>query len=223
MAPGWYPPEHATTQAYGFCFTPDGRVVLVQAHDGFFNLPGGQLEPGETAADALGREVAEEASARVTAGHYLACQHVWDPQAPAGPTSHYQIRWWARVELEPWNPSNDEYVARRLVAPSDVLPTLSWQRKEIAGRLLNLGAVRQRIARAMESEYGRYDQLPHADLPARPAFRHKTARPSPIYATLDQDVNDTVAGRRWSRGQMDRLSPPGPRTCPRRRAYRIVA
>jgi hypothetical protein len=32
MAPGWWPPEHLVTQACGFCFTPDGRVVLVQAH-----------------------------------------------------------------------------------------------------------------------------------------------------------------------------------------------
>jgi 8-oxo-dGTP pyrophosphatase MutT (NUDIX family) len=145
MAPGWYPPEDSVTQAYGFCFTPDGRVVLVQAPDGFINLPGGQLEPGETAAAALAREVAEEASARVTAHRYLACQHVWDPQAPAGPTSHYQTRWWARVELAPWNPSDDEYVARRLVVPSDVLSTLSWQRKGIAGRLLELALAAERV------------------------------------------------------------------------------
>jgi ADP-ribose pyrophosphatase YjhB (NUDIX family) len=136
--------------------------VLVQAHDCFFNLPGGQLEPGETAADALGREVAEEASARVTACHYLACQHVWDPQAPAGPTSHYQTRWWARVELEPWHPSNDEYVARRLVAPSDVLPTLSWQRKEIAGRLLNRALAAERTYRHGDPGGGSAPSAPSA-------------------------------------------------------------
>jgi hypothetical protein len=44
MAPGWYPPEHAITQAYGFCFTDHRLVALVQSHDGFNNLPGGQLE-----------------------------------------------------------------------------------------------------------------------------------------------------------------------------------
>jgi hypothetical protein len=27
MAPGWYPPVHAITQSYGFCFTPDELVV----------------------------------------------------------------------------------------------------------------------------------------------------------------------------------------------------
>lgn len=62
---------------------------------------------------------------------------MWDPQKPAGPTSHYQTRWWARVELDPRHP-NDEKVARRLVPPENVLAGLSWRRKEIAGRLLRL-------------------------------------------------------------------------------------
>jgi NUDIX domain len=83
MAPGWYPPPDTITQSYGFCFTPDGLVVLVQAHDDFWNLPGGQLEAGETARDALVREVAEEACARVTACHYL-----------AGDDSGHWVAWW---------------------------------------------------------------------------------------------------------------------------------
>ena len=95
VAPGWYPPENAITQSYVSCVVPAGLVVLVQAHDDFWNLPGGQLEPGETARDALVREVAEEACARVTVCRYLACQHVWDPDAPDGRTSHYQTRWLA--------------------------------------------------------------------------------------------------------------------------------
>ena len=152
MAPGWYPPEHAITQAYGFCFTDHSLVALVHTPDGFNNLPGGQLEPGETAGDALVREVAEEASASVTACRYLACQHVWDPQAPNGPTSHYQTRWWARVELEPWNPCDDEYVARHLVAPSGVLSTLSRRCKEIAGRLVDLAVTAEHDVRSTAIE-----------------------------------------------------------------------
>jgi 8-oxo-dGTP pyrophosphatase MutT (NUDIX family) len=137
MAPGWYPPEHTITQAYGFCFTDHRLVAVVQTHDGFRNLPGGQLEPGETTRDALVRQVAEEACARVTACCYLACQHVWDPHAPDEPTSHYQTRWWARIELDPWQPAH-ETIARQLVPPGDVLTTLSWHRKQIARRLLDL-------------------------------------------------------------------------------------
>jgi 8-oxo-dGTP pyrophosphatase MutT (NUDIX family) len=135
MAPGWCPPADAITQAYGFCFTADGLVVVVQASDGFWNLPGGQLDEGETAAEALVREVAEEACARVVESRYLACQHVWDPHAPDGRTSHYQTRWWARVELDPWEPRH-EMIRRKLVTPDQVAATLSWSNTTIAERLL---------------------------------------------------------------------------------------
>ena len=59
------------------------------------------------------------------------------PPRPRGLTSHYQTRWWARIELDSWQP-NHETSARQLVAPGDVLTTLSWHRKQIAGRLLDL-------------------------------------------------------------------------------------
>lgn len=146
MAPGWYPPETAITQAYGFCFTPDGLVVVVQAEDGFWNLPGGQLEAGETARDALVREVAEEACAQVTDCRYLACQHVWDPHTPHGPTSHYQTRWWARVQLDPWEPRH-ETIQRRTVPPTQVLSTLSWKSTAIAARLLAAAVAHDRQTR----------------------------------------------------------------------------
>ena len=116
---------------------------------GFRNLPGGQLEASETARDALVREVAEEACARVTACRYLACQHVWDPNAPDGLTSHYQTRWWARIELDSWQPDH-ETVARQLVPPGDVLTTLSWRRKEIAGRLPDLALAAERAYRGAD-------------------------------------------------------------------------
>jgi hypothetical protein len=62
---------------------------------------------------------------------------VADPLNPDGRPSYYQTRWWARVELDPWEP-RDEMIGRRLVAPDQVLDLLSWRRKEIAHRLLHL-------------------------------------------------------------------------------------
>jgi NUDIX domain len=58
MAPGWWPPDGSVTQASGLCFDPGGRVVLVQLDDGFWTLPGGEVEPDETPLDTLLREVA---------------------------------------------------------------------------------------------------------------------------------------------------------------------
>lgn len=142
MAPGWYPPEERITQSYGLCFTASGKVVIVAERDGFWNLPGGQVEPGERPFDALVREVAEEACARVVRASFLVAQHVWEPQARTGRTSHYQTRWWARVELDPWAPRH-ETVARQLVAPELVAPTLSWTGKAIVCRLIEFRACRR--------------------------------------------------------------------------------
>jgi ADP-ribose pyrophosphatase YjhB (NUDIX family) len=38
----------------------DGRILLQQQHDGSWSLPAGALEPGETPAQAIVREVKEE-------------------------------------------------------------------------------------------------------------------------------------------------------------------
>jgi 8-oxo-dGTP pyrophosphatase MutT (NUDIX family) len=136
MAPGWRPPTHLVTQALGLCFTADGMVVMVTEDGLGWSLPGGTIEPGETMEQTLIREVAEEACARVVRHRYLACQHVADPYNPDGPPSYYQTRWWARVELDPWQPRY-ETLARRLVRPAWFLEALCWSRKEYAARLLD--------------------------------------------------------------------------------------
>jgi 8-oxo-dGTP pyrophosphatase MutT (NUDIX family) len=137
MAAGWMPPMQLVTQALGLCFTADGLVVLVTWDGRQWSFPGGTVEVGESVEQALVREVAEEACARVVRCRYLASQHVADPLNPEGIPSYYQSRWWARVELDPWQPQ-DEMVGRRLVTPDRVLDTLTWRHKEIAHRLLHL-------------------------------------------------------------------------------------
>jgi 8-oxo-dGTP pyrophosphatase MutT (NUDIX family) len=137
MAAGWMPPTQLVTQALGLCFTAEGLVVMVTWDGRQWSFPGGTVEDGESVEQALVREVAEEACARVVRCQYLASQHVADPLNPDGVPSYYQTRWWARVELDPWQPRH-EMTGRRLVPPDQVLDTLSWQRKEIAHRLLHL-------------------------------------------------------------------------------------
>jgi 8-oxo-dGTP pyrophosphatase MutT (NUDIX family) len=137
MAPWWRPPDEEVTQSYGFCFTGDGQVVLAASAPGLWNLPGGTIESGESPEEALVREVAEEACARVTALRYLAAQHVWDPENPSGRQGYYQSRWWARIELEEWDPRH-EMIARVIVPAVEVVPSLFWAEKTIAARLLDL-------------------------------------------------------------------------------------
>jgi 8-oxo-dGTP pyrophosphatase MutT (NUDIX family) len=147
MAAGWRPPTQLVTQALGLCFTADGLVVLVTWDGRQWSFPGGTVEDAESVEQALVREVAEEACARVVRCQYLASQHVADPRNPDGRPSYYQSRWWARVKLDPWQP-RDEMTGRRLVTPDRVLDTLSWRRKEIADRLLQLALDADRHDRA---------------------------------------------------------------------------
>jgi len=66
---------------------------------------------------------------------YIGCQRVDDPGHPAGPWRYYQTRFWARVELLPWDPRH-EVDERRLIRPEDFLRTLSWGSAPSAAILL---------------------------------------------------------------------------------------
>jgi 8-oxo-dGTP pyrophosphatase MutT (NUDIX family) len=50
----------AQSGAYALIEDAEGRVLLVRAANGRFYLPGGRIEPSESAEQALAREVAEE-------------------------------------------------------------------------------------------------------------------------------------------------------------------
>lgn len=64
------------TWAVGAVVTDDeGRVLLVR-EDGRWLAPGGEVEPGETHAEALVREVREETGVRVRVGDLLAVTDV---------------------------------------------------------------------------------------------------------------------------------------------------
>jgi ADP-ribose pyrophosphatase YjhB (NUDIX family) len=142
--PPFRPEPPDCNQAYGICFTVDGRIVLVRDRPDYWNLPGGGVEEGETLGDALRREVREEACARVVSCEYIGCQRVDDMEHPAGPMRFYQARFWARVELMRWTPRH-EIVERRLVRPEQFLATLKWGDAPTA-RIIQEGLRRQELS-----------------------------------------------------------------------------
>ena len=108
--------------AVGILMRPNGDVLLGQRpsgkpYAGYWEFPGGKLEPGETVEQALERELREELGVRVTAREVLEVATHDYPHGPAvevhfvrcdadshafvlGPGVH-EVRWVAPREVEP--------------------------------------------------------------------------------------------------------------------------
>lgn len=85
------------TQAYGICFTPEGKVLVGKAdHHPFWLLPGGTIED-ETPEECLIREVDEEMSCDVTEFQLLGVQRVEYPDEDK--EAHYQLRYACLVNV----------------------------------------------------------------------------------------------------------------------------
>ncbi|MCP4224797.1 MAG: NUDIX hydrolase [Actinomycetia bacterium] len=80
----------------GAIVVKDAKLLLIQRGRepalGLWSVPGGRVEGGETLAEAVVREVAEETGLEVVCGHFVGFVE------RIGPTSHYVILdFWARV------------------------------------------------------------------------------------------------------------------------------
>jgi 8-oxo-dGTP diphosphatase len=96
--------------------------------EGYWEFPGGKIEPGESPAEALAREIAEELDTPIAVGrelftvthtypdrivelHFLACELKGEPRAVLG----QEMRWIAREQLGTLRfPPADEELIRML-------------------------------------------------------------------------------------------------------------
>jgi len=102
----------------GAVFTRNGKVLAAKrgpdkALPGLWEFPGGKIEPGESAEQALRRELAEELRVEVEVGEYLTTTiHEYDfgtvslstyfvdlPTAEPQLTEHVELRWLDKHEL----------------------------------------------------------------------------------------------------------------------------
>lgn len=131
-------------RVYALAFVSPKEMLLVSGLDPEYPgpyLPGGGVEVGETAEEALTRELREEANAAILALEALGSQHV----AFAHGGGEYQSYYWCRITLgEPFFPRM-EITKRHIVPAADFLDTLEWGRKDpLAAHLLKLALEAER-------------------------------------------------------------------------------
>ena len=78
-------------------FDREGRLLVVQAEDGFWEVPGGGWEHGETIEEALRRELREELGAELRHADFSAIRACAGP-GPGG--DFYRLKLAVRAELE---------------------------------------------------------------------------------------------------------------------------
>ena len=98
--------------------SPEGRVLLIQRSDkgdmaGYWGIPGGKIEDGETAAKAAARETLEETGYRVGDPGSVLCTRVSEDV-------HFTT-FFKKVEDEFLPKLNDEHTAFAWVRPEDAL------------------------------------------------------------------------------------------------------
>ena len=131
------PGDDLVTAAFALAFDGDSLLMtkLRDARRGW-DIPGGRLEPGETAERAMRREVYEETAARLGPARLFAYQRIRlgapKPDADAYPyPDSYMVFFRAPVFALESFVANDEAEERGLLPPSAVPGTI-WGRKNRA-------------------------------------------------------------------------------------------
>lgn len=129
-------PAVAPSRVHALAFTGDGRILLVGADvpEVRWWLPGGGVEQGESAEQALARELDEEAGAVIDDHELLGYQRVDDP---VDGRSHHAT-YWCRVTLPASFVPTCEVTRNLVLRPEQFLEHLFWADDPASEHLLAL-------------------------------------------------------------------------------------
>lgn len=114
--------------ARGLVKNRSGHVLLCKHNKGdYYYLPGGHVEPGERAAEALRREFMEETGQRVAVGRLLACEehlfrHKKSTRHEVNLVFHVELQTGAEAVRSIESHLSFEWVPRRLLESIDLRP-----------------------------------------------------------------------------------------------------
>ncbi|OHB14614.1 MAG: hypothetical protein A2431_04150 [Candidatus Zambryskibacteria bacterium RIFOXYC1_FULL_39_10] len=139
----WHPGEILENvilhQVYGFLMTSNNLVVLVRdKEEKRFTLPGGKIENGETARNALIRECLEEAQIQLSNPVLLGSLEYINPNGKDDEDKHHQeIRYFSVVDnFKKFEPLKDgfETEERIFVYYEDLFNYIPWMGRSETGR-----------------------------------------------------------------------------------------
>ena len=115
------------TQVQAVPFIDDHHIVLYKHIDGYYGLPGGSIEEGESLNEALKREVWEESSCEIIESEFIGYMKNRVANLPDAPYS-YQLRYWAKVNLseEPIQDPCEKAIGREVVTLDEAVEKLNW-------------------------------------------------------------------------------------------------
>jgi len=119
------------TQATGFCFTSDNRILIIRKPGRAWHLPGGHPEDGESLIQTIKREVMEEASVELSDCHLIGYSEVFYPENPdeIEGEHYYQARLACKIKKINklrTDPATGILFERKLVTPQEFLELIKW-------------------------------------------------------------------------------------------------
>lgn len=115
--------EKQISGVHAYCFYKDKLVVVYAENKGFWTPAGGGVEEGESARDAVRREVKEETNMRVFKQRFIGCQDIFEPERVVSQTRSVCL-------VEPYGPfvsdPDGDITKIELIDPRDYKQYFDW-------------------------------------------------------------------------------------------------